>query len=171
MSPAKKKQNRKVTKNATSALISRERSSIKCSIKGALVASISFSSSSVFMLATSCGGLHAALPPPASGAGALAGASAPAGGVAGAIACARSGAGVDDAGAAKSFVSTGGGISGIGTEISAGGATGAVPSATGSAGADGSVAAPGVAMPASGVVALAALLDPVDIGSLTILSM
>src|ERR1700738_2794488 len=55
MSPAKKKQNRKVTKNATSALIRRERSSIRCSIKGALVASISFSSSSVFMLATSCG--------------------------------------------------------------------------------------------------------------------
>ena len=39
----------KVRKNATSALISRERSSIRCSISGALVASISFSSSSVFM--------------------------------------------------------------------------------------------------------------------------
>src|SRR3954447_539850 len=55
MSPAKKKQNRKVAKNAPSALISRERSSIKWSIRGALVASISFSSSSVFMLRSSCG--------------------------------------------------------------------------------------------------------------------
>src|SRR6266487_4022593 len=112
MSPAKKKQNRKVTKNATSALISREHSSIKCSIKGALVASISFSSSSVFMLAISCGGLHAALPPPASGAGALFSGAAAAGGAA----WERSGAGVEDA--AKSLVSTGGGISGIGTETS-----------------------------------------------------
>ena len=34
-------------KNATSALISRERSSIRCVISGALLASISFSSSSV----------------------------------------------------------------------------------------------------------------------------
>jgi len=38
---AKKKQKMKATPNASSALISRERSSIRCSIKGALLASIS----------------------------------------------------------------------------------------------------------------------------------
>jgi hypothetical protein len=48
---AKKKQPTKAIANAISALISRVRNSIKCSISGALVASISFSSSSRLMRA------------------------------------------------------------------------------------------------------------------------
>src|SRR5262249_24278896 len=48
---AKKKQTTKATPKAISALISRERSSIKCSISGALLASISVSSSSRLMRA------------------------------------------------------------------------------------------------------------------------
>src|SRR6201982_461385 len=48
---AKKKQQTKAMPKAISALISRERSSTKCSISGALVASISFSSSSRLMRA------------------------------------------------------------------------------------------------------------------------
>ena len=49
MSLAKKKQTTNIAANAMTALISRERSSIRCSISGALVASISFSSSSRLM--------------------------------------------------------------------------------------------------------------------------
>src|SRR6185436_4967770 len=58
-------------------------------------------------------GLHAALPPPASGTGSE---------------------GRAGAASAKSLLSGGGGSSGIGTDTSAAGTTGAVPSATGSVG-------------------------------------